>query len=403
VSRAVQDPRSDDRVPQGLRVTAAWSWRLLVILAVVVVAALVMARLQVLFVGVFVALLLTALLEPAAARLRRWGLPRVLATASVLLGGVVVVGLVAYLVGRAVLGQVDEFEAAITEGIETVRIWVDTTFGMSLEQIGEWIRERLGSLEGGGSGLTDSVFGFAATALEVVAGAGIALFATIFFVHDGPGIWAWFTRLFPTGARAHVQEAGGQSWQTLAAYARGTVMIAAIDAIGIGAGVALVGVPLAGPIAVLVFFGAFIPIVGALLSGMVAVLIALATQGLTAALLVTAIVIGVQQVEGHILQPLIQGRMVALHPLVVVLAVAGGSTVAGLVGAIIAVPVVAVLNVLIKYAARVSRGNAEVGGEGEPGDGGAARAEAAPGGVPTGAAVGDGEDPEPAGPPPDPR
>jgi predicted PurR-regulated permease PerM len=165
--------------------------------------------------------------------------------------------------------------------------------------------------------------------------------------------------LFPTGVRGHVDTAGRLSWHTLAAYARGTVVIAAIDAVGIGVGVALVGVPLAGPIAVLVFFGAFIPIVGALLSGFVAVLIALATQGLTSAILVAAIVIGVQQLEGQVLQPLIQGRMVALHPLAIVLAVAAGSTVAGLVGAVIAVPILAVVNVVVRYAAQVVRGPAE--------------------------------------------
>ena len=143
---------------------------------------------------------------------------------------------------------------------------------------------------------------------------------------------------------------GGCPGRTLAAYARGTVLIAAIDAFGIGLGVALVGVPLAGPITVLVFFGSFIPIVGALVSGFVAVIIALATVGVTAAVAVLIIVIAVQQFEGHVLQPLIQGRMVALHPLAVVLAVAGGSILGGLIGAVVAVPIVSVANVLVRYA-----------------------------------------------------
>jgi predicted PurR-regulated permease PerM len=212
-----------------------------------------------------------------------------------------------------------------------------------------------GSDGGEAGGIASSAFGAAATALEVVSGAGIALFATIFFVHDGPRIWAWVTSLFPPGARAHVDDAGQLSWSTLSSYARGTVVIAAIDAAGIGVGAWLIGVPLAGTIAVLVFFFSFIPIVGALLSGLVAVLIALATQGLTAALLMLVIVILVQQLEGHILQPVIQGKLVAIHPLAVVLAVAGGSIVAGLIGAVIAVPIVAVANVLVRYTAQVSR------------------------------------------------
>jgi predicted PurR-regulated permease PerM len=365
MSESSQEERQDvahDGVPQGLKTAAGWSWRILVILAVLVAALFVVTRLEVLFVAIFVALLITALLVPAAHRLRAWGMPNALATGVVLVSAVVLLGLAFYLVGRAVLGQIDEFRDAITQGIETVRQWVDTTFGMSLEQVGERIREFLSNVGGDGGGFTSSAFGFASTAVEVLAGAGIALFATIFFVYDGPGIWTWVTSLFPRTARDHVDAAGRLSWQTLAAYARGTVIIAAIDAIGIGLGVAIVGVPLAGPIAVLVFFGAFIPIVGALFSGMVAALIALATQGLTAALLVVAIVIAVQQVEGHILQPLIQGRMVAIHPLAIVLAVAGGSTIAGLIGAVIAVPIVAVVNVLIRYAARVSRGDDEDGG-----------------------------------------
>jgi len=357
---------ADERVPAGLRTAAGWSWRLLVVLAVILAALFVVARLEVLFVALFVALLVTALLVPASSRLRAWGLPNALATGAVLAGALLVVGAALYFVGRAVLDQFDEFQAAITQGIETVREWVDTTFGMSLEQVGERIRGILGSIGGDGGGLTGSAFGFASTAVEVLAGAGIALFATIFFVYDGPGIWSWVTRLFPSSVRGHVDTAGRLSWQTLAAYSRGTVIIAAIDALGIGLGVALVGVPLAGPIAVLVFFGAFIPIVGALVSGFVAVIIALATEGLTAALLVLAIVIAVQQVEGHILQPLIQGRMVALHPLAIVLAVAGGTTIAGLVGAVIAVPIVAVVNVVVRYAAAASRGESWDPGGDEP-------------------------------------
>ncbi len=201
------------------------------------------------------------------------------------------------------------------------------------------------------------MFGVAGNALDVAAGAGIALFATIFFLYDGPRIWSWVTSLFPTRAGTHVEQAGQLSWQTLSGYARGTVLIAAIDAVGIGVGVALIGVPLAVPIGVLVFFASFIPVIGALLSGLAAVLIALATLGRTAALLTVGVVLLVQQLEGHVLQPLIQGRLVAIHPLAVVLAVTAGTIVAGLIGAVIAVPVVAVANVLVRYATHLNAGD----------------------------------------------
>ncbi|HEX6887134.1 MAG TPA: AI-2E family transporter [Candidatus Nanopelagicales bacterium] len=349
-----------DRVPEGLRTVAGWSWRLLVILALAAVVILVVARLQVLFVAVFVALLLTALLEPPARRLRGWGLPHVLATVAVLLGAVAAIAGVLYLVGRAVLGQVDEFSTAITEGITTLQSWIESTFGASFTDLWPRVSGLLsGGGEGAGGGITSSVFGAASTAFEVLGGAGIALFATIFFVHDGARIWRWISRLFPGSVRQHVDAAGELSWHSLSSYACGTVLIAAIDGIGIGVGVALIGVPLALPIGVLVFFGSFIPIVGALITGFVAVVIALATVGVTGALLTLAVVIAVQQLEGHVLQPLIQGRMVALHPLAVVLAVAGGSVLAGLVGAVIAVPIVAVANVVVRYAARVARGETD--------------------------------------------
>lgn len=353
---------SDERpveVPHGLRVVAAWSWRLLVILLLATAVVAVMVRLEVLFVALFVALLVTALLEPLADRMRRGGVPRVLATATVLLGAVLVLAGVLYLTGRSLLRQLDDLVEAITTGAADIEAWAERQFGLSVEQLTDSLQRLVQRFGDSGAGLGSSVFGVASTAAEVVGGAGVALFATIFFIHDGAGIWHWVTSLFPSGVRNRVDEGGQLSWQTLTSYARGTVVIAAIDAVGIGLGAALIGVPLAAPIATLVFFFSFIPIVGALLSGMVAVLIALATQGPTGALLMLAVVIAVQQLEGHVLQPMIQGRFVAIHPLAVVLAVAGGSITAGLVGAIIAVPLVAVANVLVRYAARVARGEAE--------------------------------------------
>lgn len=349
-----------ESVPAGLRTVAGWSWRILVILVMAAALIAAIARLEVLFVALFVALLITSLLQPGAAWLRRRGVPRVLATAGVLLGASGVLIGVLFLAGRSVIDQLDELTAAVLDGFEKVRLWVEGTLGLSLDQLQGRASEllaNLGGSSGAGGGFASSAFGVAGTALEVVSGAGITLFATIFFVHDGPRIWSWVTSMFPPGARTRVDEAGRLSWMTLSGYARGTVMIAAIDAAGIGLGSWLIGVPLAGTIAVLVFFFSFIPIVGALLSGLVAVLIALATEGLTAALLVLAVVILVQQLEGHILQPIIQGKLVAIHPLAVVLAVAGGSIVAGLVGAVIAVPIVAVANVLVRYTAHANRGH----------------------------------------------
>ena len=354
---------SDERpldVPHGLRVVAAWSWRLLVILALIAAVVAVVVRLEVLFVALFVALLVTALLEPMAAALRDRRVPRALATAAVLVGAALVLAGVIFLTGRSLLRQFEALSEAVTTGIAEIQRWAETQLGLSMDQLSDYLSRLLQRVgDSGGAGIGSSVFGVASTAAEVAGGAGIALFATIFFIHDGAGIWRWVTSLFPMSVRHRVDAGGQLSWQSLTGYARGTVVIAAIDAVGIGLGAALIGVPLAAPIATLVFFASFVPIVGALLSGLVAVLIALATQGLTGALLMLAVVIGVQQAESHILQPVIQGRFVAIHPLAIVLAVAGGSITAGIVGAVIAVPLVAVANVLVRYAARVARGEDE--------------------------------------------
>ena len=352
------DSPDGQHVPRALRTVAAWSWRILVIIGLAVVVLYLVVRLEVLFVAIFVALLLTSLLHPPTRFLRRRGWPSALATALVLISFLGLVTLALYLAGRSFAHQSGQLIAAVKDGFDKIVVWSEETFGLSLDQINERFNSVTDSLGGGegSSQVINHVFGAASTVLEIVSGMGIAFFATIFFVHDGEGIWNWVTRLFPRSARGHVDEAGRLSWNTLASYAHGTVTIAAIDAVGIALGAFLIGLPLAGPIGVLVFFSSFVPIVGALLSGMVAVLIALATLGIGGALLMLAIVIGVQQLEGHVLQPLIQGRFVAIHPLAIVLAVAGGSLIGGIVGAVIAVPIVAVINVLVRYAAATARG-----------------------------------------------
>ncbi|PID53681.1 MAG: hypothetical protein CSB46_06700 [Micrococcales bacterium] len=185
------------------------------------------------------------------------------------------------------------------------------------------------------------------TATSAVTGVLLTLFTLVFLLYDGRGIWAWVVSLLPKQAQSRVDLAGRDGWATLTSYVRATVVVAAADAAGVGIGAVVLQLPLAAPIAMLVFLGAFVPIVGAALSGAVAVLIALVTQGVTAAVVMLAIVLAVQQVEGHVLQPLLMGRAVSVHPLGVVLAVAGGLVVAGIIGAVFAVPVVAVLKTVV--------------------------------------------------------
>ena len=186
---------------------------------------------------------------------------------------------------------------------------------------------------------------------HVFAGFFIVLFSTYFFLADGERIWAWLVRLAPRAARAHVDSSGRVAWISLTQFVRATVIVAAVDAIGIMIGAAILQVPFVLAIGVLVFLGAFVPIIGATVAGTVAVLVALVDQGPVTALLMLAVVIGVQQIEGHVLQPFLMGRWVSLHPLGVIVAIACGVLVAGIAGALVAVPLAAALNAVVQHLA----------------------------------------------------
>jgi predicted PurR-regulated permease PerM len=213
----------------------------------------------------------------------------------------------------------------------------------------------------------------------VLAGFFIVLFVTFFFLRDGAQIWAFVTHFLPRGARLPVWQAGNEAWETLYSYVRATVFVAFVDALGIGVGAAVLGVPLALPLGALVFLSSFIPVVGATLSGAVAVLVALVAKGPLTALIMLGVVIAVQQLEGHVLQPFVMGRAVALHPLAVVLVLTAGIVIAGIVGGLIAVPILAVLNTAVRSLARSNQrpdgraataappGTAELARPGEPG------------------------------------
>ena len=222
--------------------------------------------------------------------------------------------------------------------------------GVSDDQFGEYLEQIKQFLSSANLGSSLSKAGI--TAGHFVAGTFIALFALFFFLYDGPRIWAWLVRLFPRVARDRVDSSGTVAWGQLTAYTRATVLVAAVDAVGITAGALILRVPFALAIGVLVFLLSFIPIVGALLSGAVAVLIALVAQGPVTALIMLAVVIGVQQLESHVLQPFILGRSVRVHPLAVIAAIATGAILAGIVGTLVAVPVVAVVKAVAEHLFR---------------------------------------------------
>ncbi len=347
--------RHDDIVvSRGVRVAAAWSWRLLVIAVAVGALLWVVTYVRLIVIPLIVALLLAALLEPAAAQLRRIGLPSALSAAIVLIAGLGAVGGILTAVVNAFIDGFPELYENVREGIARIEAWLRTgPLQLSERQLDQFFADARDWLEKNRKSFTegavDTATETATTVGHVLAGMFLMLFTLFFFMRDGRGIWRFLSGLFPRPAQANVYGAGNAAWTTLTSYVRATVLVAFIDAVGIGLAALLLDLPLVFPIAALVFLSAFIPIVGATISGAVAVLVALVTHGPFEALLMLIAVIVVQQVEGHVLQPLLLGRAVALHPVAVIIAIGTGVVLAGIVGALIAVPLVAVLNTAFRY------------------------------------------------------
>jgi predicted PurR-regulated permease PerM len=343
-------------VPDGLRTAAAWSWRLIAVLAGFYVLLYAASYVAVVVVPVIVALLLAALLQPGAANLVRRGWPPALGAFTMLLVGLgVVAGIITLVIERFSAGFSD-LAKQVSAGIGQVQDFVVRTFPITKGQLVDAVSQFQQKLVDNQDTIASGALTTAATVGEVITGFFLALFTLFFFLKDGRSIWLWLVGLFPGDSRAYIDEAARRAWRTLISYVRATAAVALIDAIGIGTGLAVLGVPLVIPLAALVFLGAFIPILGSFLAGSVAVLVALVSVGPIKALIALAVVVLVMQVEGHILQPLLLGRAVRVHPLAVVLSIAAGLLIAGIFGALIAVPIVACANVAGTYLSRRNEG-----------------------------------------------
>ncbi|MEU5973457.1 AI-2E family transporter [Streptomyces sp. NPDC047315] len=337
-------------VPWGMRVAAEAGWRLLVIAGTLWVLMRVISEVRLVVLAFTSALLITALLQPTVARLKRWGMPRGPATALTAVAGFVVMGLVGWFVVWQVMENLDTLSERVRDGIEELKRWLlDSPFHVTESQINDIAENLSETISSNTQEITSAGLQGVTVMVEILTGMVLAMFSTLFLLYDGKRIWNWFLKLVPAQAREGVAGAGPRAWRTLTAYVRGTVLVALIDAIFIGLGIYFLDVPMAVPLAVFIFLFAFIPLVGAVISGALAVVVALVTQGVFTALLVLAVVLAVQQIEGHILQPFILGRAVRVHPLAVVLAVAVGGITAGIGGAVVAVPLVAVTNTVVGY------------------------------------------------------
>lgn len=337
-------------LPRGLRVGTAYAWRLLVIAAAAGVFIWIVMQLKLLIIPLLIAILLTALVWPGFSLMIRHRVPRWIAIIIAVLGTIIIASGLLWLAVWQITRQWSSVQSRTIEAVLQFRQYlIDGPLHLTPGQIDDGLRQIGHVIEEQGGVLVSGVFAVGTTLGQVITGALLAIFILICTLADGGGIWKWVLKLFPKSARTPVDGAGRAGWVTLVNYARTQLLVATIDAIGIGLGAFLLGVPLAIPVAVLVFLGAFIPFVGAVVTGAVAVFIALVYNGPWIAFWMLIVVLAVQQLEGHVLQPILMGAAVKVHPLAVVLVVAGGALIAGIPGALFAVPLAAVVNVFAVY------------------------------------------------------
>ncbi len=348
----VDSARDDDAVDPLVRKTAAWAWRLLVILAAIGALLFLAERLKVIVVPVALAVIGTALMLPAVDWLDRRGAPRGGAVAMVLLTGFALFGgIMTFVVSQFVSG-LPSLTEQVTRSIDNATQWlIEGPAHLSREQIDKAGDAAVNALRNNQEKLTSGALSTATTLTEIVTGAFLTLFTLIFLLYGGRNIFAFLTQIVPSHTRQRVRDAGRAGFRSLIGYVRATFLVALVDAVGIGTGLVIMGIPLALPLASLVFLGAFVPLVGAFVSGFLAVVVALLTKGFVYALITVGLIVAVQQLEAHVLQPLLMGRAVSIHPLAIVLAIATGGVLAGIVGALLAVPVLAFLNSAIRVLA----------------------------------------------------
>lgn len=324
------------------------SWRLLVVIGLIAIVIFVVMQLKIIVIPFLVALLVTALLFPLVQWLTKQGVKRGIAVAIGLVSLLIVVAGLGFLVTQQVRSAYPELRERFTVFIEDTRTFLSSEpLNISVAEINGYTQEIITYAQANSQTLISGLSTAGATTGHVVTGIFLALFSVIFLLLDGKNIWRWVTNLFPKRNRKNLLDAGLRGWGTLIGFVKSQVAVAGVDALGIGLAALFIQVPLAIPIAIMVFLGSFIPVVGAVVTGLIAVVIALIFNGWFAAVLMLGAVLLVQFAEGHLLQPFLIGKAVKIHPLAIVLAVAIGTLLAGIPGALFAVPIVAVLNVML--------------------------------------------------------
>jgi putative heme transporter len=339
-------------VPEGLQLATEWSWRLLLIVGASALILFLLAQLSFLVVPLMIAVLLSALAAPLNLLLLRWKFPRWLATTVTVVVFLGFISTLMWLVINEVVRGWDKVLDRTRVAYDGLVVYLlESPLQLSEADLRSWFNQVTGELELNSSWILSGALSFSSSIGSWLVGLGIAVFGLVFFLHDGNRIWAWLVGLFPKTARPAVWGSGQAGWVTLISFVRVQVLVALISAVGIGAGAFFLGLPLVLPISVAVFLGSFVPFIGATVTGAFAVLVALVFEGPAVALIMVIIVLVVQQIEGQLVQPLIMGAAVKIHPLAVVVAVAAGGYIAGIPGVLFAVPLAAFSNVVIHYIA----------------------------------------------------
>ena len=332
------------RVPSWLATASAWAWRLLLLAVVIYLIARVLGILYIVVVPCIAAFLLTALLQPLTSRLRRAGLPALAATWVTLLVALIVIGGLVTLVANRVSADYSTLLAEAKHTTAQVQSWLaGPPFHVKSNNVQKYLDNIPSYLSKHKSLVEGTVVTGGKIASEFFGGLVLMLFVTFFLIKDGDRIWNWLLGAMRFDTARRVDRAGHASWLVVVYYMRGTVLVAAIHGIVVGVALWIMGVPLAVPLAVIVFLAAFVPLVGLLVAGALAIVVTLATKGWLDAVILLGILIIEDQLEAHLLQPQVVGKMIRLHPLAVILSLAAGGVLAGIPGAVVAVPIVAVI------------------------------------------------------------
>lgn len=340
--RALAENNADALVNLRLRLAAAYAWRILIVGAAIYVAYLLLLRFELVGIALFLALVFAALLRPPVNGLSRW-LPRSMAVLVSMVGSIAVIGGIFTLVGTTVASESGSLSHEFSGGLGRIERWLEgAPFHVNPSALTDLQGKISAFLSSHRSTLIDQALSGASRAVEILTVLALAVFCSIFFTHSGEQMWRWFTVQLPGESGSTWDRAGRAAWSTFSGYTRGVIIVAATNAVMVGISLYVLKVPLALPLTLLEFFASFVPLVGSPVAMAVATVVALAGRGVVTAAIVLVLIVVFGQIEGHVLQPLVMGWAVRLHPVVVAVSVIAGTVAAGLIGAVVAVPIVSI-------------------------------------------------------------